>query len=188
MKTFNQAIILLLLFCFSIAVWGEFIEDSNTVLQTLDQLVDDEGILYINQQEQNLLHLAVWTKDLAIVQYIYNKEPSLLKGKDEDGDSPFLYSCIIGNEEISNFFLEKGADIDETNNSLYTCLHYSVNNMHLSHVQAMCAKGADPTKQDENGDTPAHKLLENLEDIGRFLYDTIVEPDKIEQTMNALSI
>ncbi len=197
MRMFNQVIILSLLFCFSTITLGATqmedseIEFSEEIFNTLNSLLDEEVIHATNHQQQNLLHLAVFTKDLNLIKDVYNRAPSLLKGKDEDGDSPFLYSCIVGSEEISIFFLEEGeADINETNNSLYTCLHYSVGNLNLKHARAMRAKGADPTKQDEDGDTPAHILLQKVAEM-ELLYDSInqsINLEDINATIKSLNI
>lgn len=186
MKTFNQAIILFLLFCFSLNVLG--VDYSSEVVQVLDSLVDDESILHTNQQKHNLLHLAVITEDMDTIQYLSDKAPSLVKGRDEDGDTPFLYSCMVGNMEIADFLLSKdGVDIDESNNNKETCLHFLAFRLHLDHIRTMRAKGADPSIPDVDGDLPAHILLMRLQLAG-ILSGSVIDPDDIEAALESLSI
>lgn len=183
MRFFNYAIIVLCLFCFS-TVFAE--ESSSEIISTLDLLVDDENISHTNQNEQNLLHLAVWSKDMAVIRYIADRAPSLITGRDEDGDTPFLYSCIIGDMEIMEFLLStKQVDINESNNKKNTCLHFLADNLHLSLIPTMVEKGADPSLQDVGGELPSHILLMNLQKRGMFNF-LAPEPERVESVLNSL--
>ena len=177
MKTLNQTIILLLL-CWA-SVMARAVEDSNEVTIALDALINDEVILHTNQREQNLLHLAVLAEDMTAVRYLANKAPSLIQGRDEDGDTPFLYSCISGNMEVAEFLLSKEGfvDINESNNNEFTCLHFLAVGLHLTHIPVMVEKGADPTLPDLDGDLPVHMLLIGLQmgEINSFMDTTEVE-------------
>jgi len=180
MSIFSRTIILCL-FCFS-----SYVLASDEFAETLDLLVDDEIILHTNQKGQNLLHFAVWSRDMATVRFIVEKAPALVRGRDVDGDTPFLYSCMVGSIEIAEFLLStKQVDINESNNNKATCLHFLANGLHLDIIPSMVEKGADPSLSDGDGDLPAHILLMKLQSRGLFQF---YDPEAIDSARKSLSV
>ncbi len=172
MKVFNKLIIACVL-CFSAVFASAQLaqKDFSKIISALDTLLtDDSDSLIKNRKKENLLHLAVWVEDMETIQWLVDKAPILLKGRDKDGDTPFLLSCLRGNMEIAHFFLsyEEFVDINETNKKKTSCLHYLASHLHLKGITSMVQKGADPALKDQDGDTPAHILLIRLQQIADY--------------------
>lgn len=160
---------------------GEMRGESDELFMTLNALIDDENILHTNEKKQNLMHLAVWLQEMPLVRYLVERAPSLIQGRDEDGDTPFLYACMIGNMELMNYFLsfkKPVVDINEANSKKRTCLHFLADKLHLNEIQAIREKGADPNKPDADGNLPAHILLMRLQNIG--IMNNFMNPDSDE--------
>ena len=68
-------------------------------------------------------------------------------------------------------YLELGADINALDGARRTVLHEAVKyGGHLDQIRMLLSKGADPTIQDMEGNTPLHTLAEDTDSDGNFRY------------------
>jgi hypothetical protein len=71
--------------------------------------------------------------------------------------TPFQAAVMNGYLDVTKVFLEKGADVNSTDNISNTPLHWAAENGHLDVVKYLVEeKGADGKAADKNGNTPLH--------------------------------
>jgi ankyrin repeat protein len=123
---------------------------------------------------------AVKGNDLARVQTIVEKDPSLVRSRDASGNTPLHAAAIAGSVPIVEWLLTKGADIDAANTETMTplfeairngkddvarvliekgaktdgALHRAAWNNRTAVMEILIAKGADIEARDSQGYTP----------------------------------
>lgn len=82
--------------------------------------------------------------DLATVrQYLAVAQESIHE-LDEYGYTPLIEAIIFNKEDIVNFLLAEGVDVNEPSITGHTALYWAVENHNLSICQTLLAKGANP--------------------------------------------
>ena len=126
------------------------------------------------------IHDAVAAGDLNKVKALLAADPWLLESKDKDGNTPLHIACIgippsiarqVG---VANYLLDKGADVNATNNGGDTPLLYAARNLgkDFDLVQRLVAKGAAINPQPDPGMTPLHWVVISGDvRAARFLID-----------------
>ncbi|VDI43364.1 Hypothetical predicted protein, partial [Mytilus galloprovincialis] len=89
-------------------------------------------------------------KDLEI-NWIRN----LINRKDENGINSFIISCLRGHDELVEFFISVGADVD-SQNGFFTPLTAACHGGHLQTVEVLLEKGANINKSNSQGETPLY--------------------------------
>ncbi len=89
---------------------------------------------------------AVKVNDLAKVQGIVAKDPSLVRSKDASGNTPLHAAAIVGSVPIAEWLLSKGADINADNLASMTPLFEAIRNAKDEAALFLIDKGADLSK------------------------------------------
>jgi uncharacterized protein len=102
------------------------------------------------------LHEAAATGQLARVQQIVEKDPTLAKSFSPDGFPVFALPAVFGHLEVAEYLLGKGADVNAaaTNGTGYNALTGAVASGHTSIVAWLLANGADPNYRYGAGYSP----------------------------------
>ena len=96
--------------------------------------------------------IACYQGDIPKAKEIINKNPALVKQKYPHGGTIFSSSYVLRHRELTELFIEKGADVKEKNDDGETPLH---NAYHSGESAALLiAKGADVNAKDVYGRTP----------------------------------
>ncbi len=74
--------------------------------------------------------------------------------------SDFEEACRNGDIKVVMDLIDKGADVNASNNWGNTPLHYALDNGHTEVAMALIDKGADVNARDNAGDTPLHYALD----------------------------
>jgi len=87
---------------------------------------------------------AVKTGDLAKVKALIEKEPGIVNAKNPGGQTILFAAVSLGQIEISEYLISKGAEVNETSNFYLTPMHVAcMRNVPLGIVRLLAEKGAD---------------------------------------------
>ncbi|KAL6695813.1 ankyrin repeat-containing domain protein [Trichoderma pleuroticola] len=81
---------------------------------------------------------------LAVVELFAENEPTLLDARDSDGRTPLSYVAENGHDDIAQFLLGKGADVESGGNDGLMPLHRAALRGHSGVVRLLLAAGVDP--------------------------------------------
>ncbi|KAG0280352.1 hypothetical protein BGZ95_010458 [Linnemannia exigua] len=126
------------------ALEGQF----GLVKQLLEQ--DRNAITSKDEDERQPLHWAVSGKRLDIVEYLIQQGAPV----DEQDEV-----TSVGNVEITNLLLTKGANANARTETGTTPLHYASSKNHLEVARILLDKGADPKLDDNNKQIPLHRAV-----------------------------
>ncbi|MBC7862454.1 MAG: ankyrin repeat domain-containing protein [Bacteroidia bacterium] len=96
--------------------------------------------------------------DIDSAKIICNAQPDLIKGKDKYGFSILHGAVMDDKEELINFLIEKGAEVNAKNDEGITPLHIV---LYPEIAEILIKKGALVNCISDNGNTPLHSMAEN---------------------------
>ena len=72
-----------------------------------------------------------------------------------------LNAALYGNQELVDWLIEKGADINHSDRNGYTALHFAAQEAHTEVLKYLLKHNANPNVQDIHGNTPAVAAIVN---------------------------
>lgn len=96
----------------------------STVVKKLLQYGADPNVQ--GSKNYTALHLAAKNKDIGIIKLLLEHTAILVDIQDIDGNTPLALAAIAGEEEITQLFVEQGANTDVTNNNNDSILDLAV--------------------------------------------------------------
>lgn len=106
------------------------------------------------------------------------QDPGQIESRDLDGNTPLVRVGFLGNLELANELLERGADVNAKNDIGYTALHFAAQEGHAAVAKLLLAKGAEVDALDVNGNTPLSNAVYNEKlDLVRLLLDAGADAD-----------
>ena len=128
----------------------------------------------LDEDGQTPLHLAVRSKNLAVVEVL--KKLTDLKALDEHGQTPLHGAVRSNNPDVVEALIEAGADPNALDEDGQTPLHLAAPRNNLAVVkpvlEALMAASADPNARDEDGRTPLHGAVRgNNPDVVKALIE-----------------
>jgi ankyrin repeat protein len=118
--------------------------------------------------------------NIAKAQKLLNKGFQV-DAKEITGKTPLLYSIQVHNFEFAKFFIEKGANIQATDNDGNTSLHYAIaNNEQNKIAYFLIDKGVKIEQANKNGETPFHySLLYSCNELPFYLIEKGADINKM---------
>jgi ankyrin repeat protein/L-ascorbate metabolism protein UlaG (beta-lactamase superfamily) len=108
--------------------------------------------------------------NLPRVQELVEKDPELVKAKDEEESTPLHGAAAAGHIDIVEYLLSKGAVVDARNNANQNPLLYAAYNGKATIVNLLLDKGADFKQPDRYGRTVLHyPVREGHKDVVEIL-------------------
>jgi 7,8-dihydropterin-6-yl-methyl-4-(beta-D-ribofuranosyl)aminobenzene 5'-phosphate synthase len=114
--------------------------------------------------------------DIDTVKKLLNKNPDLLKTKDENGITPMHVAANGGHKEIIELLLSKGADANIKDNNGRTPLFFAAGNGSIDICTLLIEKGAQVNVANKYDRTPLlYAIWRNHKDLAEFLIDKAAE-------------
>ncbi|KAJ2777047.1 palmitoyltransferase akr1, partial [Coemansia interrupta] len=134
-------------------------------LATAQYLVDHgANVLLRDSQQMTALHAAVHSGAISLVIYIaavqLAAQPGSVDAGDYAGTTALMWAAYQRKQNIMEFLLRCGADINAHNNEGDTPLHFGMMSTAADIVDTLLAQGADPAQQTP---LPAHALQEGAD-------------------------
>ncbi|KAJ2380797.1 palmitoyltransferase akr1, partial [Coemansia sp. RSA 2603] len=134
-------------------------------LRTVQYLVDHgANVLLRDSQQMTALHAAVHSGAISLVIYIacvqLAAQPSSIDSGDYAGTTPLMWAAYQRKQEIMEFLLRCGADINAHNNEGDTPLQFAMMSSVAEVVDTLLAQGADPLLATP---LPAHAVQETAD-------------------------
>lgn len=136
-----------------------------------------------NLDGKTSLDMAVESRKPGIVKALIDSGANV-KSVSKDGSSPVLYAAQDGSEEsleMIRLLAKAGAPMDQSN-AAYSPLGYAVGQENLKLVQLLVDSGANPAAKQQNGSTPLHHSLDNIEILTILLGSKGVDINVPDQT------
>ncbi|KAJ5169209.1 uncharacterized protein N7482_004803 [Penicillium canariense] len=132
-----------------------------------------------------LIHIASyfgitsWAQKLLARKFRLHK---LANKKDSSGRTPLIYGAITGHEAIIRLLLDRGADVNATDEYGWTAPHWAAILGHEATVRLLLDRGADANAIDENGWTALHRAaFQGHKAIVRLLLDRGADANAIDK-------
>ncbi|KAK8226081.1 ankyrin repeat-containing domain protein, partial [Phyllosticta capitalensis] len=103
------------------------------------------------------------------------ENPSWVRYRDDDGQTPLHIAAGKGDLKLSNFLIRKGATVNAEDNYMRTPLHYATMTNSTALVRAMLTNGASTSIEDEDGQPPLFYAQPNTEIHWLLLHGTATE-------------
>jgi len=100
------------------------------------------------------IHQAASSGDLAKVRELVEKDPALIRLKDENGRTPLHWAARGVHFELLKFLVEKGAEVGAADASGTTALHSVAARGHFEACKMLIEKGASVKAKNADGATP----------------------------------
>jgi uncharacterized protein len=109
------------------------------------------------------IHEAAAFGDLMRVRELVEAESELANQVGADGHLPLGLACFFLHEDIVEYLLEKGANVNDAsqNNQRVTPLHAASASRSVSIVRTLLEHGADPNARQNGGFTALHSAAQN---------------------------
>ena len=102
------------------------------------------------------IHQAVQQGDIAAVRAILAEKPEMLESRNDGNLTPLILASLHGQKEIVRYLLEKGADLNATDNEGSNVLHNAAASGHEDIIALLLSKGTDVNAKDNRGMTALH--------------------------------
>jgi len=112
------------------------------------ELIEQGASLTVKDEEGNT-PLSLACEHLPAVALVIAKKPRVdVNTKDNTHSTPLMKASLIGYTDLVDILLQKGANIDEKNESGYTALYYACAAFHPDTAMFLIRKGATITQHD----------------------------------------
>ena len=111
------------------------------------------------QTNTSALHYACWLGLFPLVVRLADATPSSINSSNDDNLTP-LHAAIIANDDVDivNFLLDRGADIEASDDELDTCLHLSMAHRRVAVCKLLYSRGADIRALNSLGKSPLSRI------------------------------
>lgn len=99
------------------------------------------------------LFIEIQNKNNSLVQTFLEKYS--IDIEDNYGRTVLLNAALYGNLELTEWVIEKGANVNHIDKNGYSALHFAAQENHTDVVKFLLEHNASPNIQDKNGNTPA---------------------------------
>ena len=121
-----------------------------------------------NEHGMSLLHAAVVSKKLKLVEVILNKQPDV-NATNKDGESPLhFWAGNALDPKIAGLLLDRGANVEARDRFGVTPLGFALMNKTLKQAEYLVGRGAALETRDGEGCTPLHRACQPLSGRGQL--------------------
>lgn len=134
--------------------------------QLKSEFLADPRLCDVRPYGQSLVLLAVFEKQLAVLQFLLDQGCDLNDGDDEDGYTPLHAAALYHQVEAARLLLARGAKVDAEDHNGSTPLFRAVNSYrgNPEMVQLLLQHGADPLHRNHSGFSPLAMAVSHQDD------------------------
>ncbi|KAK8552862.1 hypothetical protein V6N12_041436 [Hibiscus sabdariffa] len=130
----------------------------SSIFKSLSEEHLSKSLKLRNEDGRSLLHVAVSSARPEVVKVLSaSVDESVVNSTDEEGWGPIHSAASIGNLEIMEILLSKGANVNVKNDGGRTALHYAASKGWLKIAELLISHGAKINSKDKVGCTPLHR-------------------------------
>ncbi|KAK8647505.1 hypothetical protein V6N13_121240 [Hibiscus sabdariffa] len=127
----------------------------SSIFKSLSEEHLSKSLKLRNEDGRSLLHVAVSSARPEVVKVLSaSVDESVVNSTDEEGWGPIHSAASIGNLEIMEILLSKGANVNVKNDGGRTALHYAASKGWLKIAELLISHGAEVDATDRTGQTP----------------------------------
>ena len=119
------------------------------------------------------IHRAAAAGDVAAIERLLARDPSLLFARDEKGETPLHHAVAQRRLEATKLVLDRGAEVDAQREHGFAALHDAVWGSRRDLAELLLARNADPNLPSEQGHTALHNC--GRENVDGEMVDVIVK-------------
>eukprot|EP01068_Selenidium_serpulae_P002146 Selendium_serpulae@DN2230_c0_g1_i1.p1 len=113
------------------------------------------------EQGLPLIHIAVQEGRMSFVEIALSMDATRVNERSDNGCSPLHRAAMLGDPEVAQYLIPRGAIVKGQDNRGGTALHDAAYGGHLKVVKCLIAAGADHWVEDDNGHIPCDLALMN---------------------------
>ena len=127
----------------------------------------------INHEGNTLLHLASQSGNQSLIKYLFERDKESIEAKNPNQETPLLFACKTGQEEVVQELLKYGADINTKDHKGNTPFHLAVESGNERLINILFKTGKIKIDSiNKEGKTPLHLACEKgQEKVVRELLD-----------------
>ena len=132
---------------------AEDIEDEKKVMSAAASIIrvcERKGV----EDFVSTIQTAIRDGSLSKVKQFIKKDPELFMRRDDNGCTILHYALESGNEDIVDYIVQLGAEVNAPDKQNRTPLHYAVEYCTWRSVNLLISKGAKVNERDNNGTVP----------------------------------
>ena len=124
---------------------------SQRVIQKVVLLILITPVFLVITGCEKSIHQAASSRDMERIKYLLEKDPKLLNKLDSFKRTPLHWATDMGNRNIAEFLINRGADVNIKDKFGKTPLDYAIDNDYRNLASTMILSGAKiPTKSDDS--------------------------------------
>eukprot|EP01125_Pyxidicula_operculata_P013765 TRINITY_DN4567_c0_g2_i1.p1 TRINITY_DN4567_c0_g2~~TRINITY_DN4567_c0_g2_i1.p1 ORF type:complete len:792 (-),score=177.02 TRINITY_DN4567_c0_g2_i1:15-2390(-) len=155
------------------------IASNNGFTELVDLFLENKANLFLRTKPrlETALIFAVANSRKEIIEKLLKHEPSLLHTPTIEGTLPLFVAVAKGNEDIADYLIKCGADVNARKQDQSTALHVAVNTVNVDMVKFLVKSGADVNIADSFGSTPLHRACnKKFVDLAKILLENGANP------------
>lgn len=158
-------------------------------LEIVKLLIERGASVDVKANDNNALSLAAREGHLEVVQFLKGVSPKLMPAE-EDKTNMLINAIDDKNEEIFNYLIDEGVDVNKPNNEGWTPLAFAAAEGRLHFVKSLIERGAKINYSGNDGKIPFLEAARegHLDVVKLFLDEGIKVDAKSEKGTTALSL
>jgi len=118
-------------------------------------------IIYSQSNSSGKLHSSIRNGELEIVKDLIEKDNSIINSPNHLQSTPLIVAASLNQIEISNYLIDKNADLDLANVHGNTAIHYAALNNQVDLLRKIVDKGGQVNVWNNRGRNPLHYTAYN---------------------------
>ncbi|XP_067660182.1 putative ankyrin repeat protein RF_0381 [Haliotis asinina] len=127
----------------------------------------------VNGDRETILHLACKGDNVEIIKYLLKHDTVDINSRDEKGWTPIMHGASLGDKDVFDVLIDKGADLSQVGEDKETILHLACEGNNVEIIKYLLNHSiVDIDSRDEKGWTP---IMHGASHGHKDVFDVLVE-------------